>query len=68
MYVNQEILCKTALLMIMTVTTCALVAPQRNMLTSVFDTTFLNFIQIFPVTIKFLRKWLAAPCVLMMVT
>lgn len=34
-YVNLEILCKTALLVIMTVTTCALVVPQRNMVTSV---------------------------------
>jgi accessory gene regulator protein AgrB len=66
--VNMEILCKTAILMIMTVTTHALVVPERSMIKSVFNSTFLNIIQVFPVTVKFLRKSLAAPCVLMMVT
>lgn len=51
----------------MTVTTCALVVPERSMVKSVFNISFLNFIQIFPVTIKFLRKWLTAPCVILMV-
>ena len=63
-----KILRKTALLVIMTVTTCALVVPERSMVKSVFNITFLNFIQIFHVTIKFLRKPHTAPCVLLMVT
>ena len=65
---NLKILSKNALLMIMAVTTCALVVPERSMLKSVFNNTFVNFIQIFPVTVKFLRKSLAAPRVLIMVT
>jgi hypothetical protein len=64
---NLKILCKTALLMNMTVTTRALVVPQRNMVKSVFVSAFLTFLQIFAMTIKFLRKSLATPCVTMMV-
>ena len=54
--------------MIMIGTTYALVVPERSLVKSVFNSTFLNFMQVFPVTVKFLRKFLAAPYVLMMVT